>query len=59
MATSYDTLFELLAQKKKEQPKEFSEVINHVYNEQLDSSICELVTQLTKKEIQYTTYTHV
>ena len=59
MATSYDTLFELLAQKKKEQPKEFSEVINYVYNEQLDSSICELVTQLTKKELQYTTYTHV
>ena len=59
MATSYDTLFELLAQKKKEQPEEFSEVINYVYNEQLDSSICELVTQLTKKEMRYTTYTHV
>lgn len=59
MATSFDTLFELLEQKKKEQPEEFSEVISYVYNEQLDSSICELVTQLTKKEMQYSTYSHV
>ncbi len=59
MATSYDALYELLAQKKKEQPEEFNEVINYVVNEQLDLSICELVTQISKKEIQYTTYTHV
>jgi hypothetical protein len=58
METSYDTLFELLSQKKSEQPDEFSEVISYISDEQLDASICELVAQLSQKEIQYTTFSH-
>lgn len=59
MTTSYDALFELLAQKTREQPEEFSEVIKNVSNEQDDSTICELITQLSRKETQYTTFSHV
>lgn len=59
MATSYDALFELLIQETNEQSEEFSEVVNYVSNEQLDTSIYELIAQVSQKEIQYSTYSHV
>ena len=59
MATSYDALFELLIQETNEQSEEFSEVVNYVSNEQLDTSIYELIAQVSQKEIQYLTYSHV
>lgn len=59
METSYDSLFDLLIQAKNEQLEEFSDVIDYVTAEQLDSSICELVAQLSQKKVQYTTYSHV
>ncbi len=59
MGTSYDLLFNLLTQAKNEQPEEFSDVINYVTAEQQDISICELVAQLSQKNVQYTTYSHV
>ncbi len=59
MGTSYDSLFDMLIQAKNDQPEEFSDVINYVTAEQLDSSICELVAQLSQKNVQYTTYSHV
>lgn len=58
METSYDMLFQLLSQKKSEQPDEFSEVISYFSNQQLDAEICELVAQLSQKEVQYTTFSH-
>ena len=58
METSYDLLFELLKHEQDEQPKEFKEVISYVNYEKNDADICDLVTQLYKKEVQYTTYSH-
>ena len=55
MGTSYDSLFDMLIQAKDDQPEEFSDVINYITAEQLDTSICELVEQLSQKKAQYTT----
>ena len=59
MTTAYNALFELLEKEKREQPKEFNEVIENVNNGQLYSNICELVTQVSRKKIKYSTYSHV
>lgn len=59
MSVSYQVLYDLLAQQKYEQPKEFFEVINLINDEQNNSTIYELLNYLAQKEVQCSTYSHV
>ena len=58
MDIPYDVLHRLLIQRQNEQPKEFTEIINLINTDQIDSEIYDLVNYLSQEEAQYITYSH-
>ncbi len=58
MDIPYDVLHRLLIQRQNEQPKEFTEIINLINSDQIDSEIYDLVNYLSQEEAQYITYSH-
>ena len=58
MDMPYDVFHRLLIQRQNEQPKEFTEIINLINSDQIDSEIYDLVNYLSQEEAQYITYSH-
>ena len=58
MDIPYDVLHRLLIQRQNEQPKEFTEIINLINSDQIDSEIYDLVNYLSQEEAQYITDSH-
>ena len=58
MDIPYDVLHRLLIQRQNEQPKEFTEIINLINSDQIDSEIYDLVNYLSQEDAQYITYSH-
>jgi len=59
MAISFQSLFEILEQTKKEQANDFNDTLDTVKQSQIDPCVIELMQFLSKKEEPYITYSHV